>query len=179
MIAVHTHRAAMLSPATDWRRKSFGFVWDWKKSTCTKVDSPKLLVLFSTKAELLTMLRSSITDVLLSATTGVVAWLVFRAFQNQKTKVITGFNKKGADKCHLWCCLCDLMDYSINYSGGGGAGGGQCRGRCGSGRYGVELGRRGHRRHLQHPSLGFVCHGVRPYVPFSWTQNYISETHSD
>jgi len=57
MIAVHTHRAAMLSPATD----------------CTKVDSPKLLVLFSTKAELLTMLRSSITDVLLSATTGVVA----------------------------------------------------------------------------------------------------------
>ena len=44
-----------------------------EKSTCTKVDSPKLLVLFSTKAELLTMLRSSITDVLLSATTGVVA----------------------------------------------------------------------------------------------------------
>ena len=43
-----------------------------EKSTCTKVDSPKLLVLFSTKAELLTMLRSSITDVLLSAATGVV-----------------------------------------------------------------------------------------------------------
>jgi len=65
MMAVQTHKAAMLSPATD----------------CTNVDSEKLLVLFSTKAEPLIELRSStITDVLSPVRpSGIAGVLLFSA----------------------------------------------------------------------------------------------------